>query len=84
MILGNILNCNVWCSDNDKARDLGLPDGDCWMPIAIDFTKVSAIKLAGPNDFIGDDKATIYLPYGTVIIDITYNEAVEIWRKCYE
>lgn len=76
-----VLQCNVWCSENDKAKDLGLPDGDCWMPIAIDLMKVEAIKLAGPNEFIGDDKATIHLQSGAhFIIDVIYQEAVNKWE----
>ena len=69
-----IVECNVWCSESDENAKMGLPDGDVWMPIAIDFDKVISIKLAGPNDFIGDDRATIYLHGGSVnfIIDITY------------
>lgn len=71
----------MWCSENDKNRDLGLPDGDCWMPISIDLLKVEAIKLAGSNDFIGDDKATIHLQSGAhFIIDMKYEQAVKVWE----
>lgn len=75
-----ILECNVWCSESDENRELGLPDGDCWMPIAIKLSEIVAIKLAGPNDFIGDGKATINFHGSSFIIDVTYNEAVKIWR----
>ncbi len=64
----NTLVCNVWCSEHDQMRDLGLPDGDCWMPIAVDLSKVVTIKLAGPNAFIGNDKATLYLISGSIVI----------------
>jgi hypothetical protein len=78
--MSKIIECNVWCSESDEEARMGLPDGDCWMPISIDFDHVSAIKLAGPNDFIGDDKATIYLPTANVIVDLTYAEAIAIWK----
>lgn len=76
-----ILSCNVWCSESDKNRELGLPDGDCWMPISINLKSVVAIKEAGPNDFIGDGKATIYLPQEHFIIEITYQEAIRFWES---
>jgi hypothetical protein len=76
-----ILECNVWCSENDQAKDLGLPDGDCWLPISINVRDIMTIKLAGANDFLGEDKATIYIPGATFIVDITYKDAVKIWKE---
>jgi hypothetical protein len=76
-----IIECNVWCSESDKNRELGLPDGDCWMPIAIDFDVVATIKEAGPNDFLGHGKATVYVNGSHFIIDIEYQEAVKIWKR---
>jgi len=76
-----ILECNVWCSENDQNRDLGLPDGDCWMPIAIDLIEVKTIKEAGRDDFIGDCRATLYLSGEHFIIDLSYTDAVTLWRK---
>ena len=76
-----ILQTEVWCSADDKARDLGLEDGDCWMPIAIDWRKVATIKLAGPNDFIGEDKATIYVDGVHFIIKMKFTDAVEMWKE---
>lgn len=75
-----IVECNVWCSASDQNRNLGLPDGDCWMPISIDFGSVLTIKEAGENEFIGKGKATIYIPGQHFIVDIDYKDAVIIWR----
>lgn len=79
-----IVECNVWCVGNDpKLIDMGLPEGDSWMPIAIDFRRVIAIKLAGPHEFVGDDKATIHLEHGLCFTtDIPYRNAVTIWHGC--
>jgi hypothetical protein len=76
-----ILETEVWCSESDKNRDLGLPDGDCWMPISILFSSICAIKEAGSNDFIGDNMATIYLKNEHFIINLKYTEAVKLWAK---
>lgn len=78
---GKIIECNVWCVADDKAKDLGLPEGDEWMPIAIDFSRITMIKLCGENDFIGNDKPTIYIDGQHLTIDIPYNLAVSIWRR---
>lgn len=75
-----IFECNVWCSESDKNRDLGLPDGDCWMPIAIKYEAVLAVKEAGENDFLGKGKATIYLNNEHFIIDIPYQDFKKIWQ----
>lgn len=76
-----ILETEVWCSADDKARDMGLPDGDIWMPIAIDFDKIDTIKEAGSNDFIGEGKATIYVGGVHFIIKMDYKSAVEKWKQ---
>lgn len=76
-----IVECNVWCVGNTKEQiELGLPEGDSWMPIAIDFSIVVAIKLSGENDFIGDDKATIYFQNNYLTVDISYKNALILWR----
>jgi hypothetical protein len=77
----NVIECNVWCSESDANADLGLPTGDCWMPYAIDLRCVSAIKLCGPNEFLGDDKATLYFHGIHVTIDIAFVDAVKIWKE---
>lgn len=77
-----IVECNVWCIDNTPEQiEIGLPEGDRWMPFAIDFNVVEAIKLAGENDFIGNDKATLYYNGNHTTVDITFNEAIKLWRK---
>lgn len=78
-----MVECNVWCVDNPKDQiDLGLPEGDRWMPVTIDFRKIDYIKLAGENEFIGDDKAVIVFASGNnITIDIKYTEAVKMWGK---
>jgi len=74
-----ILSCNVWCSESDENRNLGLPDGDCWMPISINLKSVVTVKEAGGNDFIGKGKATLFINGEHFIIDQTYNEVVKWW-----
>lgn len=77
-----IVECNVWCIENDQSLiDMGLPEGDRWMPAAVDFSMIRAIKLAGASDFLGDDKSTVYFGNDSTTIDIPYSEAVAIWRK---
>jgi hypothetical protein len=76
-----IVECNVWCIANPEAERLGLPEGDTWMPFIIDFKDVKSIKLCGPNDFIGDDKATLYLDGNHVTIDITFDEAKRLFYE---
>lgn len=44
--MSDIFECNVWCEDDEK-ENLGLPDGDCWMPIAFKLSEIESIKLAG-------------------------------------
>lgn len=75
------IKCNVWCSETTEHQQelLGLPEGDIWAPFVFDLSKVTAIKLCGPNDFIGDDKTTIYfydIPY---TIDMQYNDLVGLF-----
>ncbi|HEY3385374.1 MAG TPA: hypothetical protein VGK46_02625 [Saprospiraceae bacterium] len=78
-----IIECNVWCVDTPKEQiNLGLPEGDRWMPIAIDFSKVVAIKLCGENDFIGDQAPVVYVGYDQdFILDIPYMEALKLWKE---
>jgi len=76
-----IVECNVWCTAVDKQLiELGVAEGDSWMPIAVDFTRVVAIKLSGENDFLGDDKATLYFDGRELIVDISYTEAIKLWK----
>lgn len=81
-----IVRCNVWCVRSSKQEiDLGLPEGDSWMPIAIDFSQIIAIKLAGENDFIGNDKPVIYLSGSeNFTIDIPFQKAVNMWRGAHK
>lgn len=51
------------------------------MPFAIDFRTISSIKLAGETEFLGNDKATVCYHGRDLTIDMTYNEAVSIWRR---
>jgi len=77
-----IVSCNVWCVDNERSLiEMGMPEGDRWMPIVIDFSIVEAIKLAGESEFIGDDKATVYFNNNYLTLDLTYKEAVQIWME---
>lgn len=77
-----IVECNVWCVGNpEKLIELGLEEGDSWMPFAIDFNIVESIKLAGENEFLGNDKATLYYNGNHTTVDISFTEAIKIWRK---
>lgn len=76
-----IIECNVWCVLNPENESLGLKTGDTWMPFAIDFNSVVAIKMCGENEFLGSDRATIYFASEVVTIDKSFSEAIEIWRR---
>lgn len=77
-----IVECNVWCvAHSAKEIDLGLPEGDEWMPFAIDFRTISSIKLSGETEFLGNDKATIFYIGRELTIDIPYIEAVRLWKE---
>lgn len=77
-----IVECNVWCIDNPPEHiEMGLPEGDRWMPISIDFSIVVAIKLCGENEFIGDDKAVLYFDGNYLTVDIKYTDAVKWWKE---
>ena len=76
-----LLECNVWCSENIQNRDLGLPDDDVWMAITIKLDAILTIKEAGPNELLGEGRATIYIGNEHFIIDKTYIEVLELWRK---
>lgn len=80
-LMDSVVECNVWCVGDEKAASMGLPEGDSWMPFAVDFCTISSIKLAGETDFIGNDKATIYFHGREVTIDIPYRQAVKLWRE---
>lgn len=77
-----IVECNVWCIGTNRALvDMGLPEGDSWMPFAVDFTKVEVIKLAGESDFLGDNKPVIYINGDNYTLDIPFEEAVKLWKE---
>lgn len=80
--MNRIVECNVWCVANtEDAINLGLPEGDSWMPFAVDFSCISAIKLSGESEFLGNDKATINFNGRDLTIDIPYKQAVAMWKK---
>lgn len=77
-----IVECNVWCTKDSKLTDLGVDENnDCWMPIGIDFSKIEHIKLAGENYFIGNDRAAVGCSNGILIIDLTYEHAMKLWKQ---
>lgn len=77
-----IIECKVWCVGNSRALvDMGLPEGDSWMPFAVDFCKVDIIKLAGESDFLGNDKACIYVSGDNFTLDISFIEAIKLWKE---
>lgn len=61
--------------------DLGLPEGDRWMPFAVDFSQVEVIKLAGESDFLGDNKPVIYINGDNYTLDIPFDQAVRLWKE---
>jgi hypothetical protein len=74
-----IVECNVWCVSNTKELiELGLDEGDTWFPFTFRSEHVIAVKLAGENDFLGDDKACIYIGGDHFTIDRTYKEVVKM------
>jgi hypothetical protein len=75
------IDCNVWCIENPSNQDLGLPEGDVWLPMAIDLKQVIAIKLAVENDFIGKGKAVVYIPGEHFTLDRSYKDLVSQWRQ---
>jgi len=84
----NIIETQVWCygktqEELDREKDLGLSLGedDIWIPMAIDFSKIIAIKEALETEFLGHGKATIYFFDERVTINMKFEEAVEIWKK---
>jgi hypothetical protein len=81
--MNRIVETEVWCVANSEDHiRLGLPEGDSWMQMSIDFKSIIAIKLSGETEFLGNDKATIYFGYGaSLTINITYQEAINIWQK---
>lgn len=76
MITGRFFECNVWCvAANQEHVSLGLPEGDQWMPIILNVDEICTVKLAGANEFLGDDKSCITFKNGQQLtIDIPYNE----------
>lgn len=79
-----ILETKVWCSEDDEAKKMGLPDGDAWMPISFDLDKVDTIREAGYNDFVGEGKATIYIGGVHFTINMEYRSVVKIWKEYNE
>lgn len=76
-----IFETEVWChTATEREREMGIPDGDQWLPIAIDWDKVLAVKLAGENDFYGADKASVYVSDQHFIINCSYKRAIEEWK----
>ncbi len=83
---GEFIECNVWCiAGNQKEIELGLPEGDQWMPIHINLLDISYFKLAGQNEFIGDDKVCVTFKNGNqVTLDITYNKFKDYFEKVWQ
>jgi hypothetical protein len=76
-----ILDCRVWCQDGEDNENLGIQARNLWIPISIDLTTVVAVKLSGPGDFIGKDKAVLYMGgHEPITIDKTYKEVVQLWK----
>lgn len=80
----NIVETEVWCIKHNQQEQelLGKPEGDQWMPIVFRMDHVISVKLAGENDFIGDDKAHITLSTGDQFtIKITYENFKAWWME---
>ncbi len=76
-----ILDCNVLCYQVDK---LGIGDEiDSWQSIAIDLSRVVAIKNNGEGtEFSGPNKAVLYVsPNDYFVTDLKYDNAVSIWKQ---
>jgi len=81
--MSRIILTEVWCVANSQDHvNLGLPEGDSWMPMAIDLKSIVAIKLSGETEFLGNDKATVYFSYGSSLtINIAYEKAIKLWKE---
>jgi len=84
-----IIETQVWCygksqEEVDREQTLGItidaPD-DVWLPFAVDFDKVIAIKQAAETEFLGPNRATVYINEERLTINLSFEEAVEIWKK---
>lgn len=77
-----IIETEVWCiGESPENVELGLPEGDQWMPFIFDIRNVSAIKLAGPTEFLGDDKATIHIFDKSFTINKTYFDMADLFKQ---
>jgi hypothetical protein len=79
-----IVELNVLChsasvEQREKAESCGIKidDPDLWLRMAIDFEKVSAVKV--DND--SDKQCIIHFDGQIVIADITYEEGVTLMRS---
>lgn len=79
--MSKVLECNVWCVADDKAESMGMNGGDSWMPFAVDLKTIYAVKLCGPNEFLGDDKATIHFCGNHVTVDVTFTDMLRMWKE---
>lgn len=76
-----VIETEVWCVADASQEQLGLDGGSEWYPIIIDFRSVSLIKLAGADKFIGDDKAEIMIHGHHMTLNITYKDAVVMFKE---
>lgn len=79
-----LVDCEVWCVERE-AMDLGLKsEGDCWLPILIDFSSLVAVKCTGEteNEFPGSNKAVLYFANGEhFIVNTDYEMACNRFRE---
>lgn len=73
-----IIETSVWCESENEYAGMGLPKEDCWMPFIFNVGDVIGVKLAGESDFLGNDKATIYMKSGeSFVIQTTFREMTQ-------
>lgn len=79
--MNHILHCNIWCYKNPEQRELGLDGGDEWRPMSFKLSEIVAVRESISNEFTGDHRATIYIDGDNFVSDLTYQDAVQIWKE---
>lgn len=76
-----IVNCNVLCF-NEKQKELTGNAEDIWLPLAIDFKYVFAIKQNGSGEH--DGNAVLWHKSGDYfVVDLEFEKARKIWMCVY-
>lgn len=78
-----IVNCNVLCF-NEKQQELTGKAEDIWLPLAIDFKYIFAIKKNGNGLDENDGNAVLWHKSGDYfVIDMKFEKAKKLWLCVY-